>query len=106
MNRKLFWVIMASASLALSAGTTLAAGSASAGKGKSEDCADCHGPDGRGDGDTIPAIAGMPVEKFVKAMEDFANGTRNKSKMMTKQGKKLSAQDFEDLAAYYAKLKP
>ena len=48
----------------------------------------------------------MPVEKFVKAMEDFANGTRNKSKMMAKQGKKLSAQDFEDLAAYYAKLKP
>ena len=37
---------------------------------------------------------------------DFANGTRKKSKMMTKQGKKLSPQDVEDLAAYYAKLKP
>jgi cytochrome c553 len=106
MNRELSWVIMASALLALSSGAALGAGNASAGKGKSEDCGDCHGPDGRGDGDTIPAIAGMPAEKFMKAFEDFANGTRNKSKMMTKQGKKLSAQDVEDLAAYYAKLKP
>lgn len=106
MNRNLSWVVMVSAFLALSSGAALGDGSSVAGKGKSEDCGDCHGPDGRGDGDTIPAIAGMPVEKFVKAMEDFANGTRKKSKMMTKQGQKLSAQDVEDLAAYYAKLKP
>jgi cytochrome c553 len=47
----------------------------------------------------------MPVEKFIKAMADFRSGARRGSAMMKKQGTKLSPQDVEDLAAYYAQLK-
>jgi cytochrome c553 len=104
---KLPLLTLASALLAFSAAGALAAdGNPIAGKRKSEDCGDCHGPTGAGDGDTIPQIAGLPVEKFVKAMQDFESGVRKKSPMMTKQGKRLSDQDIADLAAYYATLKP
>jgi len=69
-----------------------------------ESCADCHGDDGAGD-DDYPAIAGMSVEKFTKAMQEYQNGTRTKNPKMTKEAKKLSAAQIADLSAYYAKLK-
>jgi cytochrome c553 len=92
--------------LVLPDGAALAEGSVAAGKRKSEDCADCHGPAGAGDGDTIPRIAGMSVEKFVKAIQDFESGVRKSSPMMVKQGHKLSDADVADLAAYYSQLEP
>jgi cytochrome c553 len=103
---KLTVAIVTSALLALSAGAAWAEGNPIAGKRKAEDCGDCHGPDGRGDGDTIPALAGLPVEKFTQALADFKSGKRRGSSMMKKQGLKLSEQDVADLAAYYAQLKP
>ena len=76
-----------------------------AGKAKAEEsCVDCHGDDGKGDAD-YPAINGMAVEKFAKAMQEYADGTRTKSPKMTKEAKKLSAAQIADLAAYYATLK-
>lgn len=76
-----------------------------AGKAKAEEaCADCHGDDGAGDED-YPAINGMSVEKFTKAMQEYQNGTRTKSAKMTKEAKKLSAADIANVAAYYATLK-
>ena len=81
------------------------AADAAAGKAKAgEACADCHGDDGAGD-DDYPAINGMSVEKFTKAMTEYQNGTRTKSPKMTKEAKKLSAAQIADLAAYYAALK-
>jgi cytochrome c553 len=76
-----------------------------AGKAKAEEaCADCHGDDGAGDAD-YPAVTGMSVEKFTKAMLEYQNGTRTKSAKMTKEAKKLSDADIANLAAYYATLK-
>jgi cytochrome c553 len=69
-----------------------------------ESCIDCHGDDGAGD-DDYPAITGMSVEKFTKAMQEYQNGTRTKSTKMTKEAKKVSAAQVADLAAYYATLK-
>ena len=80
------------------------AGDAAAGKAKAESCADCHGDDGKGD-DENPAIAGMSVEKFTKAMTEYQDGTRTKDAKMAKAAKKLSAADVADLAAYFASLK-
>ena len=81
------------------------AADAAAGKAKAEAaCADCHGDDGAGDAD-YPGIAGMSVEKFTKAMQEYQNGTRTKSPKMTKEAKKLSAADVANLAAYYATIK-
>ncbi len=76
-----------------------------AGKALAEaSCADCHGDDGAGD-DDYPAIAGMSVEKFTKAIQEYQNGIRTKNPKMTKEAKKISAAQIADLAAYYAKLK-
>ncbi len=66
--------------------------------------ADCHGEDGAGDAD-YPAINGMAIDKFTKAMQEYANGTRTKSPKMAKEAKKLTAAQIADLAAYYATLK-
>ena len=50
-----------------------------AGKAKAEDsCVDCHGDDGKGDDDS-PAIGGMSVDKFTKAIQEYQNGTRTKN---------------------------
>lgn len=81
------------------------AGDAAAGKTKAEAaCADCHGDDGKGD-DKVPAVAGLSVEKFNKAILEFQNGTRTKSAKMTKEAKKLSPADVANLAAYCQTLK-
>ena len=81
------------------------AADAAAGKALAEEgCADCHGDDGAGD-DKNPAIAGLTVDKFTKAMQEYQNGTRTKSAKMTKAAKAVSAQQIADLAAYYATLK-
>jgi len=86
----------------LAAGPAWAGGDAAAGKELSADCADCHGEDGKGDED-FPAIAGMAEADFIKAMKEYADGTRS-DKMMAKAAKKLSDQELADLAAYYATL--
>jgi len=76
-----------------------------AGKAKAEaSCADCHGEDGKGDAD-FPAVTGMSVADFTKAMVEYQNGTRTDSPKMTKEAKKLSEADIANLAAYYATLK-
>jgi cytochrome c553 len=76
------------------------AGDASAGKAKSENCAQCHGEDGKED----PAIAGMEEAKFIQAMKEYQSGER-KHKKMTKAATGLSDADLADLAAHYASLK-
>ncbi len=92
------------AALALLAAPVHAADVA-AGKALAEEsCIDCHGDDGAGD-DDYPAITGMSVEKFTKAMQEYQNGTRTKSTKMTKDAKKVSAAQVADLAAYYATIK-
>lgn len=79
------------------------AGNVDAGKSKSEACTDCHGDDGKGDKDN-PSIAGMSPEEFTKAIKEYQSGVRTKSKKMTKSANKLSDEDTDDLAAYYATL--
>jgi cytochrome c553 len=76
------------------------AGDASAGKAKSESCAQCHGEDGKED----PAIASMEEAKFIQAMKDYQAGSR-KHKKMEKAATGLTDADIADLAAYYASLK-
>lgn len=93
------------ASFALAAGClvmafSVQAGDAGAGKTKSENCAQCHGEDGKED----PAIAGMAEESFIKAMKAYQSGERNHKKM-TKAATGLTDADIADLAAYYASLK-
>jgi cytochrome c553 len=102
MNKLMLSAILAAATLL---SVPAWAGDAAAGKARAdESCVDCHGDDGKGDADN-PSIAGMPVEKFNKAIQELQNGTRTKSAKMVKEAKKLSAAEIADLAAYYASLK-
>ena len=97
MMTKGFLALMASLMMVAS---SVHAGDASAGKVKSEGCAQCHGDSGKDD----PAIAGMEEAKFIQAMKDYQSGER-KNKKMTKATTGLSEADLADLAAYYATLK-
>lgn len=93
-------MVITSAFLLSFSGATLAGGDAAAGATKAGQCASCHGANGEGSGDN-PKIAGMDQAAFVKAMSDYKSGAR-KHMMMEMFAKKLSDQDFADLAAFYA----
>ena len=88
----------------LAAGTVQAGGDAANGQALSEDCAGCHGGDGKGDDET-PALAGMDKAAHVEALKGYASGEReDESGMMADYAVDLSEQDMADLAAYYATL--
>lgn len=102
MNKLILSALIAAGALVASPAWTA---DAAAGKAIAEaSCADCHGDDGKGDDDN-PAIAGMAVDKFTKAMTDYQNGTRTKDAKMAKAAKKLTAAQVADVAAYYSSLK-
>ena len=80
-----------------------AAGDAAAGKAKAGSCAMCHGPNGEGT-QMAPKLAGEDAAKFVQAMNDYKSGKRDNA-MMKSAASSLSADDFANLAAYYAAIK-
>jgi cytochrome c553 len=86
-------------------GSVQAGGDAAKGAVLAEECAGCHGDDGKGDEET-PALAGMDEAEHVAALKGFASGEReDESGMMADYASELSEQDMADVAAYYATLK-
>lgn len=83
-------------SIATAAGNAVA-GDAAAGQQKSKACASCHGADGNG----ATPLAGKDAGYLAKQLRDFRSGAR-KSSTMNMMAAKLSDQDIEDLAAFYA----
>ena len=83
-------------------GSAQAAGNASAGKARSEQCVLCHGE--RGEGVEAPPIAGKTEPELLQAMKDYKSGKRQDAAMKEIMSK-LSEQDLSDLAAYYATMK-
>ncbi|WP_455209295.1 c-type cytochrome [Kaarinaea lacus] len=100
MSKKLICGVFASMVLLLLSSVGYAAGDANAGKDKATACTSCHGADGQGS-EPNTKIAGMSVGNFKAAMQAYKTGERNNA-MMQMFAKKLSDQDVEDLAAYYA----
>lgn len=101
MNKKRFNIHIISLSLfLLTTGGALAA-DIEAGKVAATQCAICHGVDRRGNGIPGSSIAGMKVEVFIKHLRDFKTGSR-RNVMMQRFVNRLSDEDFENLAAYYA----
>jgi cytochrome c553 len=79
-----------------------AAGSAEAGKQKSQACAACHGPDGnQPTGPDFPRLAGQHPDYLLKALRDYKSGAR-KNPIMGGQVANLKDQDMADLAAYFS----
>lgn len=91
--------------LALPYAHATAAGDAAAGKEKSKVCAACHGADGNSVSPQFPILAGQWASYIVKSLEEYQSGAR-KNPIMAPNATNLSAQDMEDLAAYYASQKP
>jgi cytochrome c553 len=78
-----------------------AAGSADAGRSKSQVCAGCHGADGNAAIPNYPKLAGQHAGYIVKQLQNFKSGNRQNA-IMQGQVANLSQKDMEDIAAYYA----
>ena len=63
-------------------------------------CAICHGIRGEGGG-AVPGLAGQYAAALSKELSDFRSGARDNA-VMGPFAQGLSAQDVQDLAAYYA----
>lgn len=90
--------------LALAGPYAHAGGDAAAGEQKAKPCAACHGADFKTPitPDT-PLLAGQYQDYLARALADYKSGAR-KNPVMGGQAGALSAQDIQDLAAYFAGL--
>ncbi|WP_459616195.1 c-type cytochrome [Bordetella sp. 2513F-2] len=66
-------------------------------------CANCHGPQGRGEGVLLPRLAGQPQQYFIDQMNAFrANQRRNDDVgVMRAFAQRLTPEEIRALAAYY-----
>ena len=97
MNKR--WIVLV---LALASAPALSAGSADAGKQKSQACAACHGADGnQPTTPDFPRLAGQHPDYLLKALRDYKSGAR-KNPIMAGQVANLKDQDMADLAAYFS----
>jgi cytochrome c553 len=98
MKRKLSTTLIAVIlGLAGSTGTA----KASEAEDKTAVCAGCHGPGGQSEVPANPILAGQQARYLAGALQAYLSGARENSIMKT-MAERLSAQDIEDIAAYYA----
>ena len=96
------WIMVAAATLTEVA--SHAAGNVEAGAAQAATCAACHGQDGATAIDpSYPNLAGQSAKYLNRQLQMFQSGERDVP-LMTAQLIGKSAQDLEDLAAYYASL--
>ena len=62
----------------------------------------CHGPDGMSIEELVPKLAGQQEAYMVQQLENYQSGDRKDSTPMKDIIAPLSAQDIQDLAAYFA----
>ena len=98
MKRSL--ILTTLAAVALFATSAQAGGDVEAGKQKAQPCAACHGDGNKSIDPQYPRLAGQYADYLVKALTDYKTGAR-KNPIMAGFAAALSAQDIEDLAAYY-----
>jgi cytochrome c553 len=66
-----------------------------------EVCQACHGLDGNSQSPDYPKLGGQYPDYLAKALRDYKSGAR-KNPIMAGFAGTLSAQDIENVAAYYA----
>lgn len=101
MTRKA--LLLASIFLATPALPASAAGNAEAGKKKAAQCQTCHGMDGMSKMPDAPNLAGQNPIYLARTLNDYKTGAR-KNEMMSVIIGPLSAEDINDLAAYYSSI--
>lgn len=98
--KMIFKSVVIVAGLAGSFGAS-AAGDIEAGKAASATCAGCHGMDGNSAVASFPKLAGQGEKYLIKQINDIKDGKRPVIEM-TGILDGLSAQDIENIAAYFA----
>ncbi len=88
--------------LILYAMISLAAGDRGAGKSKAVACQVCHGKGGFSFNPLYPILAGQHEEYIIKQLKDF-KAKRRTNPIMNEIAASLTAQDMEDLAAFFRK---
>jgi cytochrome c553 len=76
-----------------------------AGQAAAEACAGCHGDNGNSDIPETPGLAGQPREYLLAAIQSYKDGTRKHEEMQAFT-EDLGEAELEQLARYYASLKP
>ena len=64
-------------------------------------CANCHGTDGRGVGNEVAGLAGLPKDFIVQRMQEFKSGKRPAT-VMHQLAKGYTDQQIELMAGYLA----
>lgn len=81
-----------------------AGGDIAAGAAKAKPCAACHGADFNTPVSAdVPRLAGQHADYLARSLGDYKSGAR-KNALMAGQVSALSAQDMQDLAAYFRSL--
>lgn len=103
MNIRLIAVLLLSGSF-----PALATGNSSAGQEKSARCVACHGVQGQAAAPIYPNLAGQHAPYLAQALQAYKSGARSggQAEVMKAFVAGLSDEDIDDLAAYYAGLKP
>jgi cytochrome c553 len=65
-------------------------------------CSSCHGNAGIAPTSNWPSLAGQRAEYIYKMLQDYKDGSRSTSHLMTTLAVKLTDQQMADLAAFYA----
>ncbi|EUC15891.1 UNVERIFIED_ORG: cytochrome c553 [Burkholderia sp. CF145] len=78
---------------------------AEAGKTKAQTCVACHGPMGNSTDPQYPVLAGQTARYTYLQLKDFKEG-RRKDPRMSPMAAKLSKDDMQNLADYFAAQKP
>lgn len=94
-------ILILSLGLATLSGQCLAAGDPAAGQTKSATCVACHAADGNSSDAQFPRLAGQYADYLEQALKAYQDGSRQNA-IMSGFAAGLSAQDVQDLAAYYA----
>ena len=76
-----------------------------AGRAKAQTCAACHGNEGHSTNPAVPSLAGQPAQALATQLYQFREGNR-KNEQMSPMAANLSNAEMNDLAAYFASLKP
>lgn len=83
------------------AGQSAVSGDPEAGRRKAEACAACHGRDGNSQQPTVPSLAAQPPLFTYYQLIQFQTGRRRSAEMAPFVAR-LSDQDMQDLAVFYA----
>ena len=106
MTRTLrFAPAIVAALLAMALPVAHAAGNAAAGKKKAVVCFACDGENGNSLDGQYPRLGGQFAGYIVQALEEYKDGQRN-NPIMVGFARTLTAQDREDIAAYFSAQKP